>query len=523
MASNNPGPSQAARSNRLMPISTPRTAVTPNANRREPTSARPSASARRNNNNNNNVASTPHARAARRAMDQRRAALFTPGRARRRSVREERETPRDILRNLSRILAPKTQVVSTSSSPESAGQQQDDSAATLQSIREDAGESDEDDDFPIIERPRFSLALGGMIDDDDDEDLKPPRLSGFEEENFTLQSIEMARRADNTLTRFDRTSLGSTRFSDYMGPDIQSDNVGIDSGFFPPPADFGESEEVVMEEPPTIERLDANDARRQTLGADSVFGTIEIPDAANETTFMIEPVESPEHNADPTETAGIEGIDDNDDGDDQDGPLLDMNHDDDDDDDDDHINEPMDLPDWDGDSGPENEPDRTELNTVGESVSLGTSDLTNRATGKVAQRKRGKKMSRHGIEYTSLPSIVVKRLATTLARTAGNKGKLKPDTLEAIMQASDWFFEQLGDDLSAYAKHAGRKTIDESDMVTLMRRQRQTNASTTPFALAQRHLPRELLQELRMPVPVPSKGPRRKSRRIEVDADEEVT
>ncbi|KAH8162061.1 hypothetical protein CIB48_g6165 [Xylaria polymorpha] len=93
------------------------------------------------------------------------------------------------------------------------------------------------------------------------------------------------------------------------------------------------------------------------------------------------------------------------------------------------------------------------------------------------------------------------------------------------MQATDWFFEQLGDDLSAYAKHAGRKTIDESDMITLMRRQRQTNASTTPFALAQRYLPRELLQELRMPVPIPSKGPRKKTRHGDAEGEEheEVT
>ncbi|OTA87544.1 hypothetical protein M434DRAFT_60178, partial [Hypoxylon sp. CO27-5] len=113
-----------------------------------------------------------------------------------------------------------------------------------------------------------------------------------------------------------------------------------------------------------------------------------------------------------------------------------------------------------------------------------------------------KKISRHGIEYPSLPQGVVKRLATTLAKTAGvGKAKISADVLGAIMQASDWFFEQLGDDLSAYARHAGRKTIDESDMMMLMRRQRQTSASTTPFALAQRYLPRELLQEMRMTVP----------------------
>lgn len=164
-------------------------------------------------------------------------------------MREERETPRDILRNLSRILAPKSQVVSTSSSPDSPGQKDN---STLPPVHED---EESDDDFPI-ERPRFSLALG-LGEDDDDEDLKPPRLSGLEEENFTLQSIELPRRAvnDNTLTRFDRSSWGSARFSDYLGPDIQSDNVGIDSGFFPPPPELDESGEVVIDEPPLIERL----------------------------------------------------------------------------------------------------------------------------------------------------------------------------------------------------------------------------------------------------------------------------
>ncbi len=51
-------------------------------------------------------------------------------------------------------------------------------------------------------------------------------------------------------------------------------------------------------------------------------------------------------------------------------------------------------------------------------------------------------------------------------------------------------------------------------------RQRQTNATTTLFALAQRYLPRELLQELRMvqtSVPKPRNG-----RQLErVDEEEE--
>ncbi|KAI1120187.1 centromere kinetochore component CENP-T-domain-containing protein [Nemania abortiva] len=486
MANTNPG---SSRSGGLLPLSTPRAAATPN----QQASGRLPTSARRNN------AATPHARAAIRAMDQRRAALFTPGRTRRRSLREQRETPRDILRNLSRVLAPTSQAVSSSSSPDSPGRGGN---STLPPFAEE--DEGDDDDFPI-ERPRFSLPLGP--EEDDEEDLKPPRLSGLEEDNYTMQSIELPRRAitDNTI----RSSLGSMRYSDYMGPDIRSDDDGIDSGFFPPPA-FDDSAEVVMDEPAVIERLDADEARRQTLGGDSVFGAIEIPDIGNETTFVMAPVESPVR--EPTVTEGLEGLG-------SDNAPLDM-----DDDDDGHVNEPMDMPDFDIEEEQEDIDDAAE-NNISTIEETALSRIVKQAPHRGLKRTKGKKISRYGIEYPSLPTNVAKRLATTCAKTAGFKGKISPDTLDAIMQATDWFFEQLGDDLSAYAKHAGRKTIDESDMITLMRRQRQTNASTTPFALAQRHLPRELLQELRMPVPVPSKAPRKKARHTDVEGEEheEVT
>ncbi|KAJ2969974.1 hypothetical protein NUW58_g9837 [Xylaria curta] len=322
-----------------------------------------------------------------------------------------------------------------------------------------------------------------------------------------MQSIELPRRAitDHTI----RSSLGSLRYSDYMGPDVRSDDVGIDSGFFPPPA-LDDSGEMIMDEPDVIERLDADEARRQTLGGDSVFGAIEIPDVGNESSFVMAPIQSPVR--DPTATEGLEDL-----GSDI-GPPGDMG----DDDDDDHVNEPIDMPDFDTEEEEVDDAITKNITTIEETALSRSADLTRNRGSK---RKKGKKISRYGIEYPSLPASVVKRLATTCAKTAGSKGKINPDTLDAIMQATDWFFEQLGDDLSAYAKHAGRKTIDESDMITIMRRQRQTSASTTPFALAQRYLPRELLQELRMPVPVPSKAPRKKSRHVnpEGEEQEEVT
>lgn len=88
-----------------------------------------------------------------------------------------------------------------------------------------------------------------------------------------------------------------------------------------------------------------------------------------------------------------------------------------------------------------------------------------------AERPQLQQTSRFGMAYRSFPSSVIKRLAIAAAQSAGvTNGKLGKDTLLAISQASDWFFEQVAEDLASYAEHAGRKTIEESDMLALMRR-----------------------------------------------------
>ena len=89
----------------------------------------------------------------------------------------------------------------------------------------------------------------------------------------------------------------------------------------------------------------------------------------------------------------------------------------------------------------------------------------------VAPGTKQKKLSRHGIPVPNMPSGVVRKMATQFARgRAGSKTKINKATLATIEQASSWYFEQMSEDLAAYSKHAGRKTIDESDVTTLMRR-----------------------------------------------------
>ncbi|KAH7037116.1 centromere kinetochore component CENP-T-domain-containing protein [Microdochium trichocladiopsis] len=528
-----PEPEPTPRNNRLAPLNTPRAIATPR--RRgisiEPGSAYLSASARRNF-----QANTPHAQAARREIDERRRTLFTPGRSHRRSLRDQRETPRDILRNLSIALGPRTERIRYSSSISSVASPEDTTPRrdTLGSLA--GAYDDDDDDFPI-QRPRLSLPIDNDDDDEDDDDFKArrPRISILEEEEYTSASIEAPRR----VSRLDQMSpFDPRRYSAMSGPEvIQSpaeNTIGIDSAFFPPVGALDDDTGNVVMDEEEIQRDD--DVRRQTLFAarDSDFPPIEIPDiGAEETTFIMQPLQSSPVRAGVEESVA--------DVQDDQGPY------------DDDIplgigsdyggyssdgNEPMPMPDYDDydqqqdnhDENEEQEEDQTRPidEDLGEvditrttnfdetiATARGDAELLDRykrdTVAPIARLKPGKKtkkISRHGIEYPSLPQGVVKRLATTFAKNAGiSKAKITGDTLAAIMQASDWFFEQLGDDLAAYAKHAGRKTIDESDMLTLMRR----------------HLPRELLQEIRMPVPVPVRSSRKTAANRRGNDDEEVT
>ena len=104
---------------------------------------------------------------------------------------------------------------------------------------------------------------------------------------------------------------------------------------------------------------------------------------------------------------------------------------------------------------------------------LQTENLVNSAPKhpKKPRVARASKTSRRGIQYPSLPTSVIKSISSTLARSAGlRKTHVNKDSLAAMMDASDWFFEQLSEDLGTYTKHAGRRKIDERDVSTFMKR-----------------------------------------------------
>lgn len=87
------------------------------------------------------------------------------------------------------------------------------------------------------------------------------------------------------------------------------------------------------------------------------------------------------------------------------------------------------------------------------------------------RRLKTLKRSRHGIPYPSLPPRVNKKIATSFNHELGDKQpRIRRDALGAIMEAGDLFFQQLVGDLSAFADHARRKKIGESDVIAVMKR-----------------------------------------------------
>ena len=95
-----------------------------------------------------------------------------------------------------------------------------------------------------------------------------------------------------------------------------------------------------------------------------------------------------------------------------------------------------------------------------------------KATTKARRRApKPMKKSRDGFPYPSFPAGITKRIASTFARSLGSKlTMIDKETIDAITEATDQYFEQLSKDLGTFANHAGRKKINESDVVAVMRR-----------------------------------------------------
>lgn len=119
------------------------------------------------------------------------------------------------------------------------------------------------------------------------------------------------------------------------------------------------------------------------------------------------------------------------------------------------------------------------------------------AAAKPRTRKK-LKMNRKGNMVPSIPSSLIRWIANESQEKAGKrKIRLGKDHMKALEQATEWFFEQVGEDLEAYANHSKRKKrIDTDDVLLLMRRQRVLRRPGDLQEMAQAWLPREALKDL---------------------------
>lgn len=113
--------------------------------------------------------------------------------------------------------------------------------------------------------------------------------------------------------------------------------------------------------------------------------------------------------------------------------------------------------------GLDKEPEQSVLNV------RPTNSITKAKAGRRAPRPM--KKSRQGFPYPSFPAGVTKNIASTFARSLGSKSTIiDKETLEAITEAIDQYFEQLSIDLGVFASHAGRRKIGENDVIAVMLR-----------------------------------------------------
>lgn len=122
------------------------------------------------------------------------------------------------------------------------------------------------------------------------------------------------------------------------------------------------------------------------------------------------------------------------------------------------------------------------------------------AVATVRPRKK-MKMNSRGNMVPSLPSSLIKRIVHESQEKANKRRTtLGKDHMKALEQATEWFFEQVSQDLETYSSHGRRKKrIDADDVLLLMRRQRVLRTDGDLQKLAKEWLPREMLNELRLP------------------------
>ncbi|EPY53115.1 histone H4 [Schizosaccharomyces cryophilus OY26] len=100
--------------------------------------------------------------------------------------------------------------------------------------------------------------------------------------------------------------------------------------------------------------------------------------------------------------------------------------------------------------------------------------------------KKPKRRSRKSSSAT-LPDSNLRKLANAYSRK-----NISSSVIEELSSVSEHFFKQVAEDLSAYADHAHRKTIETDDVCLLLKRQRKIQDKVSLMALQRSYLSREI-------------------------------
>ncbi|XP_067652543.1 uncharacterized protein [Haliotis asinina] len=119
--------------------------------------------------------------------------------------------------------------------------------------------------------------------------------------------------------------------------------------------------------------------------------------------------------------------------------------------------------------------------------------------GKAAKKKESKKRAQQKkISNSYMPTSVVRGAFSHFC-----PGKVSKDAIAEVEKASAQFWENAAKDLETYALHAHRKTIEESDVELLMKRQKFVTPKESLYCLVEKYLPLELRQEI---IPISRSG-----------------
>lgn len=389
----------------------------------------------------------------------------------------------------------------------SSGIEKENDPQHLSSVRIEETDDDEEEERALrAKRPRLSLPIDDVQEDNEQgsplpEAPTPSILHDEEDENdnLTLKSIEYGRRAisEGPLSRrFSRPSFGSIRMSDFTAADLKDYNISPDMGrkrLFKG-NDTNDDDNMIAvadDDELDIEALDDTgeiQIGRQSGGFSDVNETtLELPpaDQENHDTFRLEfniPEQSP--------LAGDASLNAT----------------------------PRDSPLFVSPSPSQSAVTKAQRRHPSPVVSPRSPFIPPSSSPSPASplqspvqtitkpskpSKRKQKLSRHDLKVPALPSSLQKRLATSALNSIGRrKSRIGKDSLRAIEQATEWFFEQVGEDLEAYSNHAGRKKrIVEEDARALMRRQERNigmgeGEEEGWRALANDYLPKDVREEV---------------------------